>query len=182
MRHIPTAIVALAFSAAAATGAQDWTEPVEVLHDGKRCLSYRARLAGEFLVIEAAMEPTWHTFAMDNKRRQDEKLAGKPSLGIERSTEIRVNGGLEAISPWFQSLPKDLSKPEIRWFTWGFEQQGLFVTKIKRSGPATAQIGIRGQACSEAICKNIDVTISIAVTPPKTAGADIDWKALEQVR
>ena len=35
------------------------------------------------------------TFAMDNKVRADEKLAGKPSLGIEKPTGITLAEGLE---------------------------------------------------------------------------------------
>ncbi len=68
----------------------DWTSPVEVRHDVQKCVSYRARLTGDFLVIQATHEAGWHTFAMDNKLRAQEKLAGKRSLGIDSPTEIAV--------------------------------------------------------------------------------------------
>ena len=164
--------------------AGDWTEPVEVLHEHERCLAYRARLDGEFLVVEATIESPWHTFVMDNKQRATEKLAGKPSLGIDGPTQITLSQGLEATGPWYQSTPKDFSKPELRWFSWGFEKQARFVTKVKRSGAGPALIALRGQTCTETTCKNIEVEISL----PLSAGAagatssDVDLKALVPVR
>src|SRR5262249_38088666 len=148
---------AAGFGAAAASGG--WSDAVEVHHDESLCLSYRARMDGPFLVVRAIIEPGWHTFAMDNKRRAEEKLAGKRSLGIDHPTEITVSGGLEAIGPWHQSPPKDFSKPDLRWFSWGFEREALFVGKVRRSGAAPARIEIRGQACTDTTCKNIDVTV-----------------------
>ena len=58
---------------------------------------------------------------MDNRIRAEEKLAGKKSLGIDHPTEIKVSGGLEVEGPWHQTNPKDFSRPELRWFSWGFE-------------------------------------------------------------
>ena len=168
---------------AAAAWAGEWTEAVEVRHDDNLCLSYRTRLDGPFLVVMATIEPGWHTFAMDNKLRAEEKLAGKKSLGIDHPTEIALSGGLEAAGPWQQSAPKDFSKPELRWFSWGFERQALFVVKVRRAG-AAARLAIRGQACTETTCKNIDVAISLPVGAGK-AGAEsseIRWKDLVQVR
>lgn len=159
-----------------------WAEPVRVTYDDKPCISYRARWNGDYLEVQASVEPGWHTFAMDNKRRQQEKLAGKPSLGIERQTEIVAAKGLALSGPWFQSPPRDLSKPEIRWYTWGFEQQALFAAKAKRAGAGPAQVTVRGQACSADICKNIDVSLTV---PPNTKKADstpVDLKAMVQVR
>ncbi|PYV86076.1 MAG: hypothetical protein DMG05_20910 [Acidobacteria bacterium] len=164
--------------------AGDWTDPVEVRHELKRCVSYQARVNGQFLVVQATHEAGWHTYAMDNKQRAQEKLAGRRSLGIERSTEIEVTEGLELAGPWYQSPPKDLSKPELRWFTWGFEGQVLFVAKVRRSGAGPARIAVRGQACTEATCKNIDVVISVPLNGINTDAATsaIDFKALIQVR
>src|SRR5580693_10713429 len=107
-----------------------WTAPVEVRFQEDLCLSYKARLDGPFLVVRATVEPGWHTFAMDNKQRAEEKLAGKRSLGIDHPTEIVLSGGLEAVGPWYQSAPKNFSKPELRWFSWGYEQQAFFVTRV----------------------------------------------------
>ncbi|MDQ6706341.1 MAG: hypothetical protein M3Z85_10250 [Acidobacteriota bacterium] len=170
------------FAVAGAAWAGAWTEPVRVTYDDKPCISYRARMNGDYLEVQATVEPGWHTFAMDNKRRQQEKLAGKPSLGIERQTEIVAAKGLALSGPWFQSQPKDLSKPEIRWFTWGFEQQALFAAKAKRAGAGPAQVTVRGQACSADICKNIDVSLTVPPNTKKAADSTpVDLKALVQV-
>jgi len=162
----------------------DWTDPVEVQHEFKRCVSYRARLDGDFLVVRATVEPGWHTFAMDNKQRAEEKLAGKPALGIEAPTEIRPSRELELVAPWHQSPPKDLSRPELRWFSWGYEDQALFVAKVRRSGPGPARIAIKGQACTETICKQVDVAISLPLPAASTNGApsETDLKMLVPVR
>ena len=171
------------FAVAGAAWAGAWTNPVQLTYDDKPCISYRARLNGDYLEVQAAVEPGWHTFVMDNKRRQQEKLAGKPSLGIERQTEIVVAKGLALSGPWFQSQPKDFSKPEIRWFTWGFEQQALFVANAKRAGAGPAQVTVRGQACSADICKNIDIALTIPLNTKKPAdSAPVDLKAMVQVR
>lgn len=162
----------------AATCAAEWTQPVEVHHDDKRCLSYRARWSGDYVVVEALIEPGWHTFAMDNKQRQAEKLAGKPSLGIELPTEVKLTDGLEAAGGWLQTEPKDFSKPDIRWYTWGFDTRALFAAKVKQR--AAGRIAIRGQACTESICKNIDV--SIALPAPANGSGEVDLKALVPVR
>jgi len=154
------------------------TQAAEVLHDGKVVLSYRAQWAGDYLVIRAAIEPGWHTFVMDNEQRQKEKLKGKPSLGIEKSTEITVEG-LSATGPWLQSEPKDFSKPELRWYSWGFERDAVFATKAKRAGQGPAKVGIKGQACSGDICKNIDVELTVA-SDKQASGWDL--KSLIPVR
>jgi len=178
------AILFLVALCSGAARAAEWTEPVEVRHDLKRCVSYRARLSGEFLVIQAAHEPGWHTYALDNKQRAAGKLAGRQSLGIDGPTEITLSEGLEAAGPWHQSRPKDLSKPEILWFSWGFEHEALFVAKVRRSGAGPAQIAIRGQACTETTCKKVDVTVSLPLAGAEMdrGGEEIDFKALVAVR
>jgi hypothetical protein len=162
--------------------AGDWTAPVEVQHEHQTCISYRARWAGGVLVVEAAIAPGWHTFAMDNKQRQQEKLAGKPSLGIELPTQITLADGLTAQGPWYQTEPKDFSKSEIRWYSWGFERQAVFAVKAKRSGPGPARIGVRAQACTESICKNVDVTLQAPLTDAPAGGPGVDFGALTRVR
>ena len=177
-------MIALGVSGAEAIRAGDWTMPVEVRHEVTRCLSYRARLSGQYLVVQATLEPGWHTFAMDNSQRAKEKLAGKQSLGIERPTEIKVSQGLEVVGGWYQTPPKDASRPELNWFTWIFEKEALFAAKIRRSGSAPARIAVRGQACTESICKNVDIEISLPLAGAITNAnpSDIDLQALVQVR
>jgi hypothetical protein len=148
---------------AAGLSAADWTPAVEVRHDTTLCVSYQARLAGDTLLVRAKIEPGWHTFAMDNKQRADEKLAGKKPLGLDQPTTITLSQGLEAAGGWRQSPVQDFSKPELRWFAWGFEREALFAVKVRKTGAGPAQAAIRGQACTESICKNIDVTIPVAL-------------------
>ena len=180
MKVVPFFILAVA--AAGQPGA--WTQAVEVRHDDNLCISYQARLDGPFLVVRARLEPGWHTFAMDNKQRADEKLAGNPALSADRPTEITVTGSLETIAPWYQTPPEDFSRPALRWFSWGFEREALFVTKIRRSGSTPAKLTVRGQGCTETVCKNIDVVISLPVdNTGKGAGSpEVNLKNLVPVR
>jgi DsbC/DsbD-like thiol-disulfide interchange protein len=143
----------------------------EVRHDDNLCLAYQAALEGDYLVVRAAIEPGWHTFAMDNEHRAKEKLAGRMSLGIDRQTEIRITGGLSAAGPWYQTPPKDFSKPELRWFSWGFEREAVFAVKVRRGGDAAGKIQIKGQACTETTCKNIDVELPAPAGRPKSGVA-----------
>lgn len=161
-------LFAICMSAAAPEG---WTEPVVVTHDEKPVMRYQARWDGSQLVVRAAIEPGWHTFVMDNKQREQEKLAGKPSLGIEKSTEISLAGGLAVSGPWRQSSPKDFSKPELRYFSWGFEREAIFAANARRAGSGPAQVEIRGQACMAEICKNIDVALTVPLSASKPGAA-----------
>jgi DsbC/DsbD-like thiol-disulfide interchange protein len=183
-RTVVKAMMMLGVWHAEAARQGDWTNPAEVRHEENLCLSYRARLDGPYLVVRAAIEPGWHTFAMDNKKRAEEKLAGKRSLGIDHPTEITLTGGLIVDGPWYQSPPKDFSKPELRWFSWGFERQALFVAKVRRSGAAPVNIAIRGQACTETTCKNIDVAFPLPFANAKLDGnpTEVSLKDMVPVR
>jgi len=163
--------------------ASGWTDPVEVRQEENLCLTYQAKLEGSLLIVRATIEPGWHTFAMDIKKRAEEKLAGKASLGIERGTEFLLSGGFETAGPWYQSAPKDFSKPEIRYYSWGYERQAIFAAKVKRAGAGPVKIAIRGQACTETSCKNIDAAISLMQAGGKTEGEpEIRLTDLVQVR
>lgn len=176
-------VILLVMALAASGRAGDWTQPVEVRSQETLCISYQARLDGPFLVIRAKIEPGWHTFAMDNKQRAEEKLAGKRALSVDRATEIDLSGSLATVPPWYQSQPKDFSRPQLRWFSWGFEREAMFVTSIQRSGTGPAQIAIHGQACTEAVCKNIDAAISLPDNKPGTDAKqpEVDLKSLTPV-
>jgi hypothetical protein len=163
--------------AAAAAGV--WTAPVEVRHEDAVCVSYQARLDGPYLLVRANVGEGWHTFAMDNQKRAAEKLAGKPALSVDKATEIAASGGLQVDGPWYQTAPRDFSRPELRWFSWGFEKQAVFAAKVRRTGAASLRV--RGQACTETICKNIDVTIPLPAGA-NSAGAELDLKQLVAVR
>jgi hypothetical protein len=168
----------VAMLAIAAVRAADWSAPVEVRHEDNLCVSYQARMDGGYLVVRATLGPGWHTFAMDNQKRAEEKLAGKPALSMDRNTEVTAVTGLQIAGPWFQSMPKDFSRPQLRWFSWGFDREATFAVKARATG--TGRVRLRGQACTETICKNIDVTI--AVPAPTVGASGFDVKDFVQVR
>jgi hypothetical protein len=164
----------------ALAGAGPWTAPVEVQHEFKRVVSYRARLAGEYLVVEALHEAGWHTVAMDNDRRVKEKLKGRPSLAVDTPTQIQVSKGLQTAGPWHQSPPKDFSRPELELFSWGFDGPALFAAKVRRTGAGPARVAVSGQACTETLCKKFELEISLPLAGGSSAG--IDLKSLVPVR
>jgi DsbC/DsbD-like thiol-disulfide interchange protein len=172
------AYLLIAFTAALA----EWTKPVEVLHDEHKAMSYRARWSAPYLIVEASLEPGWHTFSMDNNRRAAEKLAGRPSLGNDLPTSIEVSGGLEVDGPWYQRPPKDFSKPDLQWYSFGFEKEALFVAKVRRTtGAGPAKLEIRGQACTEKICKGVDVEIAVPLSASSKPDFPVDLTSLVRV-
>lgn len=146
---------------AASSWAGDWTEPVGVGLGDEHAVNYRAKLDGEYLVVEATQMSGWHTYAMDNERRAKDALKGKPSLGIDAPTQITVSGALAVAGPWRQSAPHDYSKPQMRWYSWGYDAPALFAAKAMQTGAGSGEIVVRGQACDDKRCKNIDVTLSV---------------------
>lgn len=174
-------ILAGLIAVAAAGAAGVWTAPVEVRHEDALCVAYEARLDGPYLVVRVKVGPGWHTFAMDNQKRAAEKLNGKPALSVDRETGIAVAGGLAVEGPWYQTPPKDFSRPELRWFSWGFDEAAVFAAKVRRSGAADAKLTVRGQACTATVCKNVDVAIAVPAGA-ETAAAELDLKQLVLVR
>jgi hypothetical protein len=142
--------------------AQDWSPAVDVIHDETICIKYQAKVEGDVLQVRARIAPGWHTFAMDNKVRATERLAGKRSLGQDKPTSIEVTGPVAPTGNWHQSEVKDFSKPEQNWFSWGFENEVVFATKLMPgSGAGPVTLAIKGQTCSESTCKNIDATLTL---------------------
>ncbi len=92
--------------------------------------------------------------------------------------------GLGVAGGWRQSPPKDFSKPELRWFTWGFEESALFVAKVRRTGDGPARIWVRGQVCSETSCQNIDAALSLSLASwdRGSSASGIDFEKLIAVR
>jgi len=173
-------LIALLFAICAQAG--DWGSAVEVRHEDELCVAYQARIDGPYLVVRANLGPGWHTFAMDNKIRAEEKLAGKPPLSIDRATEIAPGAGVETAGPWYQSPPQDFSRPQLRWFSWGFEREALFVTKVRHAGSSASSVSLKAQACTDKICRNVDVAIPLPPAKAGTAAGSIDLKSLVQVR
>lgn len=156
--------------------AAEWSKPVEIVVDDTVCASYKARVdTSGNLLVHLTLAEGWHTFAMDNQIRANEKLAGKKALGMDRPTQFTLSGGLAAEGGWRQPEVTDFSKPELRIFSWGFTGQALFAVKAKRTG--AGRIGIKAQACTETICKNIDTAIALpaalAAGPEEAAAAKL---------
>ena len=86
---ILTAVAASAFPVFAG----EWSERAEVRGRRGAVVAYRAKVDGDTLIVEAAHEPGWHTYAMDNVRRAQEKT-GKEQPETELPTVIAVTGGL----------------------------------------------------------------------------------------
>jgi hypothetical protein len=166
---------------AAVVQAADWSAPAEVEHDGHAVATYRAKLSGGILAIHVTLEPGWHTFALDNKQRAEEKLAGKKSLGIDQPTEIKIVQGASLAGPWLQPPPKDFSKPELRWYAWGFERQALFAAKAIHSG-GPVKLTVRGQTCTDTVCKNVDLNLEIPERAIGTGPSGIDLSGLVPAR
>ena len=89
--------------AAMGLAAAEWSKPAEIVVDDIVCATYRARVDdGGHLLIQLTLADGWHTFAMDNQIRANEKLAGKKALGMDRPTQFVVTGGLAIDGPWMQ--------------------------------------------------------------------------------
>ena len=174
---IRTILILMATVASAA----DWSQPAEVRHEDALVISYTARVDGPYLVVRATIAQGWHTFALDNVQRVEEKLAGKPALSMDRSTEIAV-AGVQVEGPWHQSPLKDFSRPELRMFSFGYDRDAIFAAKVRRAGAGTAKLRIRGQACTETVCKNIDVALTVAVPAKPGTSAEVKLHELVQAR
>jgi hypothetical protein len=166
---------------AALASAADWSRPAEVRHEDALVISYTARLDGPYLVVRANIGQGWHTFALDNVQRVEEKLAGKPALSMDHSTEIAVSG-VQVEGPWHQSAPKDFSRPELRMFSFGYDRDAVFAAKVRRAGAGPAKLRIRGQACTETVCKNIDVPLTVALPVKAATSAEVKLHELVQAR
>lgn len=159
----------------------EWTPEVHAVRNDRSLATYRAKLDGDYLVVQVKAAEGWHTYAMDNKQRAREALAGKMSLGVEENTEVTVADGLEVTGPWHQSKPKDFSQPKLRWFTWGFDDPALLAAKVKRTGKGPATVTIRAQICDSVSCQAIESSLEVP-TAPVNSKTEFDIQALTEVR
>jgi len=142
---------------------------VRVWLDDMHAVTYRARVEGDWLIVEATHEPGWHTYSMDNVIRAREK-SGKMRPETELPTVITPLDGLTIQGDWRQSPPVDLSTPDIRWYTWGFEGRSYFAVRVgKATLPSSVQID--GQACTDAICAMVDALV-VPVDSSETDGQE----------
>jgi hypothetical protein len=171
-------IAILMLAALACTG-QEWSKPVEVIAADEVCAVYDAHLAANVLTVRLRLAKGWHSFAMDNTVRANEKLAGRKAIAYDRPTSVAVTGGWTVAGEWKQSPVKDFSKPELRLFSYGFEGEALLQAPVKpaaEAGPARLQI--KAQACTDAICRNIDIAVEV----PETKGPAVPAPDLIAVR
>ena len=144
--------------------AGEWSTAVDATaRDGTPLVTCRAKLAGEYLVVEVRAAEGWHVYAMDNEQRAKNALAGKTSLGVEQNTEVVVSGGLEQLGDWFQSEPRDFSQPELRWYSYGFEGASLLASRVRRNGGEAANVAVRAQACDSASCISVEAELELPV-------------------
>lgn len=167
--RLPLAALLLAL-VATPTRAAEWSEEVPVRAGSETVLRFRARIAGEFLVVQATHTPGWHSYAMDNALREKDALKGKPSLGTELGLRIHVESGGTPRGTWLQSTPKDLSQAELRHFTWGFDGTATFAVPFQREGSAPVVLAIGGQVCNDQTCRNIDAELTV----PSTSAEETD--------
>jgi len=140
--------------------AEGWTAREEVLRGTERVAAYRARIAGDILLVEATHGEQWHTYAMDNPERAV-AAGGNLDLGLELPTRIEVSGGAQVVGRWRQSRPLDLSDPEIGWYTWGFADTAYFAVRLDRVPDKAITVTINAQACSDSACRMIDRVILV---------------------
>ena len=161
-------LTALAVAGFGVLRADTWSsETHAVSGDGTVLLTCRARLAGDYLVIELRAADGWHVYAMDNQQRAKEALAGKMSLGVEQNTEVIVDTGLQVIGDWYQSEPEDFSQPALRWYSYGFSETSLLAAKVTRNGAEVALVRVRAQACDSDRCVSVEAKMELDL-----AGAD----------
>ena len=159
----------------ATSGRQD-ESGIQVWLDDVPAVTYRARVEGNWLVVEATHEPGWHTYSMDNVIRAREKT-GKENPETELPTVITPLDGLTIQGDWRQSQPVDLSTPDIRWYTWGFEGRSYFAARIdEASSPSSVQID--GQACTDALCAMVEALVIPVETKGSAHAESVDLDTL----
>lgn len=148
----------------------EWSENAEVSRRLTAVVTYRAKLEGNVLIVEATHGEGWHTYAMDNIERARKK-SGKESPETELPTRLDVAGGLTLDGAWYQTDPKELSQLEIKWYTWGWDSVARFAAKVKRVSGEPAVITINGQACNSSLCSMVDgLKLSLAVPSAEDFG------------
>ncbi len=151
--------------------AQESEEPApqEVWFGDNIAVTYEARLEGDWLVVEARHEPGWHTYAMDNVERARE-ATGRERPDTELPTRLTPSPEIELASAWRQTAPTDLSQPDIRWYTWGFEDRSFFAARVERA-EAGGWVQVDAQACTDRLCAMVDA-LPIPVTRSNARSVD----------
>ena len=72
---VAVSVLGLAGVSSSATPERQAESRVQVWLDDMQAVTYRARVEGDWLIVEATHEPGWHTYSMDNVIRAREKPA-----------------------------------------------------------------------------------------------------------
>jgi hypothetical protein len=67
-------------------------------------------------------------------------------------------------------------------FSFGYDRDAIFAAKFRRTGAGSAKLRIRGQACTDTVCKNIDVALTVAVPAKPGTLAEVKLHELVQAR
>jgi hypothetical protein len=177
---VATALVLAACATDPGAGEAPFCEPVAAGDLAEPLVSYRARIQGDYLVVEAAHDPGWHSYALDTDVRAAEKLAGEEPLGGELPTRVTVRGATVA-GPWLQTPPEDLSEPDIQWYSWGFRGTATFAVKLRDVGTEPVVVAVEGQVCDENGCRGIDVELVVDPESQRAAAA-FDARGLVEAR
>ena len=172
-RFVLLAVLGVAGPAAAQETAEPG--PQEVWFGDEIAVTYEARIEGDWLVVEARHEPGWHTYAMDNLERARE-ATGRERPDAELPTLLTPSSEIELASDWRQTAPTDLSQPDIRWYTWGFEDRSFFAARVERA-EAGAWVQVDAQACTDRLCAIVDA-LPVLVTRSRERSVDPDSLAL----
>lgn len=159
------------------SGIGRWSEVAEVRRRDLLAVSYRARLEGDRLLVEARHEPGWHSYAMDNVERARAR-SDREDPETEMPTRIEIEGGVRRNGPWSQSPPQELSRPELRWYTWGFSETIYFAAPVARVDGSPVAVRINGQACTESRCLWIDDLV-LAVPTVRSAAGEADAEVVD---
>ncbi|MFC5051166.1 Trx7/PDZ domain-containing (seleno)protein [Rubritalea spongiae] len=137
-----------------------WSATDTIRKGSEIVVEYRATIANKHLIIEAKHHKGWHTYAIDNPQRAI-NLDGKKG-NQELPTQIQLPAELKTLSNWKQSVPNNYSKPEIHWYTWGFEGTSYFAIELAKTPTSPTEIGIRSQACDATSCAGtFDMILSV---------------------
>ncbi|MCG8600862.1 MAG: thioredoxin family protein [Verrucomicrobiales bacterium] len=160
-----------------------WSASQYVTKGKEKILRYRAAVTDGHLLIEARHEPGWHSYALDNGIRS-ERVSGRTDGSHELPTSIKLSESVQTIGPWIQTEPNDYSKPDIRWYTYGFEGTSYFAVPLEPGELKTTgnmEISITSQVCDSTSCAGtFELKLSVPV-PPNESKTLFTRRIIEQL-
>lgn len=122
-----------------------WSKPISIESGRKKVVTYRATLVNGHLLIQVRHRPGWSTFSMDNEARMI-GISGKKGEQ-ELPTKITLDPVIEG--EWLQSDPVNFSRPDIKWYSWGFQGVSYFAKKLAGPLKQDLVITINAQGCDK---------------------------------